>query len=277
MKQFLTLVVASIFILGMAAATGTAETSDVCKDTSCEVAEAQGLYTDLAHLSASIEDVKTTLERCETEYCRSVDRNADGRLGLVTQAERASSTGDFDQASAALEEVAAVVRTDIEASEGELENGKTDEKLVRTVLDQEEDILRQTDSALGKTQQALLVGKATDCPDRCGPEVSEAAKNVVKFKAGAELSKSATNVVNDPPVATDRERMPERVERGLNSDDRSLYCWGSSRSCENRQIDTDGSNEERSELTGRNPQTGKEIQIAAERIELAVERVERAR
>lgn len=123
-----------------------------------------------------------------------------------------------------------------------------------------------------------LVATATDCPEKCGPEVSEAAKNVVKFKAGAELSKSVNAAPDNSGECNNREErvhpscgrnsngfidldsdgdgIPDGVEHGDFPKEWNLpraepargngnvYCWGDNRRCETSE------NLEEPKLTG---------------------------
>ena len=248
MKQILTLVALSLVFIGIAAA----ETNErkVCPDTVCTVAEAQGLCTDLDQLSSSISEVKTTLDKCGRSYCQRIDRNANDRSGLISEAQRSAQKGDFNSTVNSLEEVREIVFGDIQSSERELEEGRTEREIVREVLTLEKDILMQTESALRKSQQALVVKTAIECPDdRCGAEVSQVAKKNSNFKAGAELSKTS-NAPQDRPDDADSDGdglndgsetdelasgdegqvyawgRNERSE--ASTDDGTIYCWGSS-------------------------------------------------
>jgi len=196
MKRIFTLAVMTLVLLGVVMAQETDRELERCGDAVCEVAEAQGLYTQLDKINSNIEEVQSVLARCETDYCRSVLENADKRVGLLAEAEKSSNSGDMDATIESLREIQAIVHRDIAASEKELEGGETNQRTVETVLDLEERISSNVSSALESSSVAAVVGKAVRCPDgKCGAEVNEAARNAVKFKAGAELSKTA----NGPP------------------------------------------------------------------------------
>ena len=227
MKQILTLVALSLFFIGIAAA----ETNErkVCPDTVCTVAEAQGLYTDLDQLSSSISEVKTTLDKCGRSYCQRIDRNADDRSGLISEAQRSAQKEDFNSTVNSLEEVREIVFGDIQSSERELEEGRTEREIVREVLTLEKDILMQTESALRKSQQALVVKTAIECPDdRCGAEISQAAKKLA-VRLGANEERTMTFEQNDPSSDTDSDGdgLSDLIE-GRVEDDGTIYCWGSS-------------------------------------------------
>jgi len=247
MKQILTLVALSLLFIGAAAAE-TVE-RNICPETECILAEAQGLYDNLDLLSSSIDKGQSTLEQCPdfSKYCSKISENAEIRKELVREVQSSALDGEFRETSRSLEVVRSIVLEDIQSSERELEEGDADEGTVRRILELEKDILKTTESSLETSQRASVVSIANSCPaDRCGDEVSQAAKNIVKFKAGAELSKSA-NLAGFQDLDSDGDGTPEvmrtedlrdeqtsvddiRSELSRTDVDGNVYCWG--RTCE---------------------------------------------
>ena len=162
MKKLLTLAVISLMFLGAVAAQETDRNNEVCGDTVCETAEELGLYSEIEQIDRSIDEVSSVLERCGTEYCKAVAENADSRQSLIQQADRSSKAGEMEGTSETLKEIEVIIREDIQASEGELDNGRTEPEIVDNVLTVEKRLLALTQSAITSSEEA-----SGDCPERC--------------------------------------------------------------------------------------------------------------
>ncbi|EHK01769.1 hypothetical protein HRED_07097 [Candidatus Haloredivivus sp. G17] len=84
----------------------------------------------------------------------------------------------------------------------------------------------QTESALRKSQQALVVKTAIECPDGpCGAEISQAAKKLA-VQLGANEERMMTFEQIDPSSDTDSDGdgLSDLVE-GRVEDDGTIYCW----------------------------------------------------
>jgi hypothetical protein len=169
MKNTLMLAVILSLFVGAVAAQETDRMQERCGDSVCEVAGAQGLYTDLDEISSSIDEVSSTLERCETDHCRSVRESAELRQSLISRAEESGRAGEIEQMTESLETVKTYTQDDIRDGARELEEGDTDRETVERVIGLEEDIMSQIDSALKKADITSKVASAIECPeDKCG-------------------------------------------------------------------------------------------------------------
>ena len=312
MKNTLILAVMLSLFFGAVTAQETDRATERCGDVVCDVVKVQGLYTDLNEISSSIDDVGSTLQRCETDYCRTVAENADSRKNLVSQAEELGRTGDIDSMQESLREVKRIVDQDIESSRTELEEGETDRETVERVLGLEEDIMRHLDPALKKADITSKVADAIECPeDRCESKASE-HDSLDSDSDGDGLSDVVEERVADEGTIYCWGRSCEVPAKADLGDEGSVYCWGKcelpsevmqpdydgevycwGNRCEpptekandggkvyswgrgvpaSETLDTDPSNignsseepqesiSKRSARTGRNPETGKEIQ-----------------
>lgn len=174
MKKLFTLAVTSLMFLGAVAAQETDKNNEICGDKVCETAEELGLYLDIGEIDSSIDEVRSVLDRCGTEYCRAVAESADGRKGLIQDADESSRSGEIEETSETLKEIEEIVRGDIEDSEAELDNGRTEPEIVDNVLSIENRILALTQSAITSSEEASKAGSCQErcssadrCPERC--------------------------------------------------------------------------------------------------------------
>lgn len=169
MKNTVILAVMLSLFVGAVTAQETDRIQERCGDAVCEVAEAQGLYADLNDISSSLEKVKSSAERCETDHCRSARESAELRQGLISRAEESGRAGEIEQMIESLETVKTYTKDDIRDGTRELEEGETDRETVERVLGLEEEIMSQVDSALKKVDITSKVAGAIECPEeRCG-------------------------------------------------------------------------------------------------------------
>lgn len=222
MKRILTLVALSLVFIGVA----TAENSDraLCQDSSCTVAEAQGLYTDLESLSSSINELRSNLDRCESsgDYCESMIERNEEKSVLIDEIRSSASNGEFDRTAVSLESLRNSLEEGIHRSEREIEAGEAGEQTAREMLELQRAALNDVDSSLSKSQTASLVSIAVQCRDnRCGDEVRNAAQKMAELKTDREISQPSQPL----PVREESDRVEQRV-----LEDGTVYCWG--RSCE---------------------------------------------
>lgn len=231
MKNTLILAVMLSLFFGAVAAQETHRPTERCGDAVCEVAEAQGLYTDLDEITTNINDVSSTLEMCETDYCRTVAENADSRKDLISRAEKSGRAGDIDSMQESLREVKRIVDQDIDSSRTELEEGETDQETVERVLSLEEEIMRQLDPALKKADITSKVAGAIECPDgRCSAEASQTdKKHTDQLDANEERTMTFERKDLSSDTDSDGDGLSDVVERRV-EDEGTIYCWG--RSCE---------------------------------------------
>lgn len=226
MKNTLILAVMLSLFFGAVTAQETDRPTERCGDVVCEVVKAQGLYTDLNEISSSIDDVSSTLERCETDYCRTVAENADSRKGLISQAEELGRAGDIDSMQESLREVKRIVDQDIESSRTELEEGETDQETVERVLGLEKEIMSQLDSALKKAYITSKVADAIECPeDRYESKASE-HDSLDSDSDGDGLSDVVEGRVEDDGTVYCWGRSCEVPAKADLGDDGTNYCWG---------------------------------------------------
>ena len=79
--------------------------------------------------------------------------NADSRQSLIQQAERSSKAGEIEETSQTLNEIETIIRGDIQASEGELDNGRTRPEIVENVLTEEKRLLALTQPGIISSEE----------------------------------------------------------------------------------------------------------------------------
>lgn len=78
----------------------------------------------VADMGGTIEDVRTTLERCSDDVCVTVREHADGRKQLTQQASAHVENGEWEQAAEAVRAVQRIVEGDIDLLESSLEGSE---------------------------------------------------------------------------------------------------------------------------------------------------------
>lgn len=164
MKKLLTLAVISLMFLAGLTAQETDRNKEVCGDAVCETADELGLYSDIDEIDSSTNEVQSVLGRCDTEYCRAVAENAEGRKGLIQEADESSRAGEMEETTETLRSIEEIVRGDIKSSESEPDNGRTEPEIVDNILAIENRILALTQSAMTSSEEASNAGS---CPERC--------------------------------------------------------------------------------------------------------------